>query len=256
MVACEGDNRAVNSPLASLTSVDWPNEPAGFTVLTDEPFDALDENGWGGVQRTTTNGSGLSVVTDALAPHSRDNVLQFRYAEGFPGGETPGVEYYDPASPVQETYFGFWWKPSNPWENHEGSGVNKLAMLFPQTQDVGVVYLMMFNDGSGYTIQVEPTFPLDTRRLPPNQTATSVDLGTWHQIEWYVKYSTTGNSDGVTKWWLDGVLQGVYTDLHMPDGDPGFIEYQLGLTWGGVGGTKADTADFQWYDHAHISEAP
>jgi len=64
-------------------------------VVTDEPFDALSENGWQGQQRDIINGSGLSLVADQAPPLSPPNVLQFRYANGFPGGDTPGVEFYD-----------------------------------------------------------------------------------------------------------------------------------------------------------------
>jgi len=53
-------------------------------------------------------------------------VLQFKYAAGFPGGVEPGVEWYDLAAPVKETYFAFWWKPSKPWQTHMASGVNKM----------------------------------------------------------------------------------------------------------------------------------
>jgi len=57
---------------------------------------------------------------------------------------------------VKETYFAFWWKPSNPWQNHSGSGVNKLAFLFPSAS--GCIYIMMFSEGGSYTLQVEPEF--------------------------------------------------------------------------------------------------
>jgi len=209
----------------------------------------LVENGWRGGSGQTTNGSGLFVVSDLTAPLSLSSVLEFKYAAGYTGGSEPGVEYYTPAAPVKETYFAFWWKPSSPWQNHSGSGVNKLAFLFPSG---GPIYIMMFNEGGQYTIQVEPEFSGDVRRLVPNVTATPVVLGAWHRVEWYVKYSTTGSSrDGVTRWWLDGVLQGQYADLQMGS-DAGFIEYQLAPTWGGVNGTKTET-DYYWYDHARIS---
>ncbi len=232
----------------------WPNEPAGFSVVTDEPFDALNENGWQGQQRDVINGSGLSLLPDQPAPFSPPNVLQFRYANGFPGGDTPGVEFYDLPAPTKETYFAFWWKPSDPWQNEVSSGANKMAYLMTMC-NCADINIIMFNAGTGYTVQVQTEFPGDGRRLAPNVTATPVTLGTWHLIEWYVKYSTTNSSgDGITQWWLDGVLQGNYTDLHTPS-DAGFYEYQLAPTWGGGGATKTET-DFYWYDHAHVSQRP
>src|SRR5207247_4661651 len=91
----------------------WSNEPAGFTVLTDEPFNTLNENGWQAVQSQTTNGSGLSLGADAGAPLSPPGVLQFKYAAGFVGGSEPGDEYYAPLLPVRENYFALWCKESN-----------------------------------------------------------------------------------------------------------------------------------------------
>jgi hypothetical protein len=229
----------------------WPNEPAGFTVVTDQWFTALNHDGWRGQQRETTNGSGLIVASHLAGPASTDGVLQFTYAPGFAAGREPGVEFYDLPTPTKAAYFAFWWKPSDPWQPH-ASGVNKIAFLMPVTSGAGSLYLMMFFDGSRYTIQVEPTFAGDTRRLAPNVTATPVVLGAWHRIEWYARYNTTDTTrDGVTRWWLDGVLQGSYRDLEMPR-DDGFLEFQLAPTWGGVGGVKART-DCYWYEHAHIS---
>src|SRR5881296_1659919 len=160
----------------------WPNEPPGLTVVSDGPFTALNEDGWRGQRRQTTNGSGLSVTTDSTAPLLPSTVLTFTYAAGYQGGSEPGVEFYHLPTPTQEAYFGFWWKPSNPWQPHP-SGVNKIAFLFPATSGAGSLYIMMYFDGTGYTIQVVPTFAHDTRRLAPNVTATPVVLGVWHRIE-------------------------------------------------------------------------
>src|SRR5207247_2441354 len=112
-------NRDVAGPRrVNVASAAWPNEPAGFTVLTDEPFNALNENGWQGVQSQTTNGSGLSLAADAGAPQSPSSVLEFKYAAGFVGGSEPGVEYYAPAAPVRETYFASRVNPSHPRPHH------------------------------------------------------------------------------------------------------------------------------------------
>lgn len=231
----------------------WPDEPAGLALITDEGFHRVTENGWRVAQRQRINGSGISLVTDSTAPFSPPDVLQFTYAPGFVGGSEPGAEFYDAPAPQRDTYVGLWWKPSNPWQNHDDSGVNKIAFLY--TADGSTIVLIMFHDTAGYTLQVVPEFRGDTRRLAPNVTATPVTLGVWHQIEWHVKYASSGAlKDGVTEWWLDGVLQGKYSDLQTPP-DAGFHEYQLAPTWGGVGGTKIE-ADCYWYDHAHISGSP
>jgi hypothetical protein len=209
-----------------------------MTLVSDTPLSALVGGGWQLVQRQQTNGSGVS-------PPS---VLEFRYAIGYVGGSEPGAAYYNPSPAIQETYFSFRWKPSNPWQNHQGSNVNKLAFLFPTSGNP--IYIMMYDEGGIYYINVEPEFSGDTRRLPPNKAVTPVVLGAWHLVEWYVKYGA--NKTGITRWWLDGVLQGEYLDLGTP-ADAGFSEYQLAPTWGGLGGTKSEL-DYHRYDHVRISK--
>jgi len=215
----------------------WPHEPAGFTPVSDGIPVVSRESRWG------CEGD-VSLATDHLV---------FSYRPGFQSGYAPGVAYLDVPTPTPETYFGFHWKPSNPWESHP-SGVNKIALLFPATSAGGTIYIMMFHDRGRYTIQVETTFDTDTRRLEPNITATPVGLGTWHQIEWYVRYSSNPSSrDGVVQWWLDGVLQGEYTDLQMPP-DAGFTQYTIRPVWGGgVGDTKKQMDSFS-YGRVHISK--
>ena len=61
-----------------------------------------------------------------------------------------------------------------------------------------------------------------------------------------------GGSDGIVRWWLDGVLQGTYTDVRFPD-DDGFEEFQIAPIWGGVGGPNKTETDFFWFDHVHVS---
>ena len=224
----------------------WPNEPPGLTVVSDVALGMWTKNGW------RCEGTGLSMVTDQAASASQPGALVFTYGPGFPSGYAPGVAYLDLPTPTPETYFGFWWKPSDPWQSHP-SGVNKMALLFPATSAGGTIYIMMFFDGAKYTIQVETTFSPDTRRLEPNLTTTPVALGTWHQIEWYVRYSTSATSrDGVVRWWLDGVPQGAYSDLQMP-ADSGFTEYTIRPVWGGgIGDVKTQT-DAYSYGRVHIS---
>src|SRR5690349_12733581 len=118
----------------------WPNEPSGLTVLTDAPFNSLTGNGWRAVQRTTTNGSGVTLTADATAPVSPPGVLQFTYGMGFPGGFTPAAVFYDPVTHTKDTYFAFWWKPSDPWQNNVPSDVNKIAFMF--TASGGDIFLM------------------------------------------------------------------------------------------------------------------
>lgn len=224
----------------------WANEPSGFTTIADDPFNQLVGNGWDIAYNT--NGYG-TIVADPSAPLSAPNVMQLMYPVGFAGGVAPATEYYSHAQ-ATEVFTGFWWKPSNPWQNHPGSNVNKI--LFWQTPTPGSSIDIQMYGPAPYYLHVVTEFPIGSFRLTPNVNATAVTLGQWHKIEWYIKYSTNGTSgDGIVKWWLDGVLQGYYTNLQMPD-DGGFNTYDISPSWGGVGGTKSET-DYYWYDQVHLS---
>ena len=191
----------------------------------------------------------MTVGQDATAPVSPASVLQVKYPAGFQGGSAPGTEIYAHA-PADEAFAGFWWKASNPWENHASSNVNKLAFWYTGSGS-GNLDIQMYGPAP-YHLHVVTEFPSGSRRLVPNVNATAVTLGVWHRIEWYVKYATSGSSgDGVVKWWLDGVLQGSYGDVQTPS-DAGFTEFKLSPTWGGVGDTKSGT-DYYWFDQLHLS---
>jgi hypothetical protein len=187
----------------------------------------------------------MSVVSDPTAPVSPTNVLQFHYPVGFPGSIAPGTEYF-PFAAQKEVYGGFYWKPSNPWQNHDGSNVNKIA--FWQSQTGGNPSYMLMHGPAPYWIDVV----VIANHMEPNVNKTVITLGQWHRLEWHLKYATTGSSgDGLAEWWVDGVLQGRYTNVQTPN-DAGFIEYQFSPTWGGVSGTKTED-DYYWYDHVKLS---
>lgn len=223
----------------------WSNEPSGFTTIADWGFDALNLNGFTTIWNDAGNGS---IIADGGAPASPPNVLQIEYPQGFAGGSAPATMYYDhPAS--KEVFTGLWWKPSNPWEN-QSSNVNKILFWFTGNSS-NSIDIQMYGPAP-YHLHVVTEFPSGSIRFQPNVNSTAVTLGQWHKIEWYIKYATTATSgDGIVKWWLDGVLQGSYSNIQTPD-DAGFTEWKLSPTWGGIGGNKTET-DYYWFDQAHIS---
>ena len=136
---------------------------------------------------------------------------------------------------------GFWWKPSSPFDY--GPNGNKIAFLFNGGGGAGgQQFMILLPDGR---LHVLPEYPGDFRWRHPNVNATFVTLGAWHRIEWYSNRST-----GTMKWWLDGVLQGSYTDVV---NSFAFDMFQFSPTWGGnIGARKAET-DHYWFDHVHLS---
>jgi hypothetical protein len=89
-----------------------------------------------------------------------------------------------------------------------------------------------------------PEYPGDYVWRRPNVNSTVVTLGQWHKVEWYV------HKNGTVKWWLDGLLQGSYTDADNP---VNFGMFQFSPTWGGNVGARKSWTDHYWYDHVRLA---
>jgi hypothetical protein len=232
----------------------WPNEPAGLTVRTDWgleqavptgfPLDAAipGSAGWRIVYEKApgaTNGW-AQLTTDLSAPFSPAAVYDFVYPEGMIEGHAPATVYYANLG-TRELFAGFWWKPSSPFDY--GPNGNKIAFLFNGGGGGGgQQFLILKPDGR---LHVLPEYPGDYRWRTPNVAATVVTLGVWHRIEWYCNLAT-----GTLKWWLDGVLQGSYTDV---TNGYAFTMFQFSPTWGGGTGARKRQTDHYWFDHARLS---
>ncbi|HYU00594.1 MAG TPA: hypothetical protein VEK85_09475 [Gemmatimonadales bacterium] len=242
----------------------WPNEPHGFTVISDYGFDdtipatsdalTLGRSGWRVQWNPLGNGSRIA---DRGAPFSPPAVYQVKYPVGFADGAAPSTLEYTLSPHVKELYWGFWWKPSNPFQS-DGSGVNKIAFLWTPSGRTDLLYFDLspnpwrircmndLNAGRG---------PSAGTRLEPNVTTTVIALGQWHRIEMHLKYSTGDLADGILKWWVDGVLNGVYANLQMVQ-DGGFDHVQFAPTFGGAQGDRKRQVDYYWFDHSHMSRRP
>src|SRR6185503_19500443 len=187
----------------------WPNEPAGFTLLSDYGFgdfvpatnrgDLLG-SGW----RIWWNDRGLGTLAqDNAAPQSPTGVFQVHYPIGWLSGYEPTMAEYVFSPHVTELYWGFWWKPSNPFQS-DASGVNKIAFVWTPS---GATDLLYFDLSPGpWRIRAMDDLiagggPRAGMRDEPNVATTVITLGQWHRIEIYLKYSTGTQANGVLKWW-------------------------------------------------------
>ncbi|TMQ52001.1 MAG: hypothetical protein E6K74_12805, partial [Candidatus Eisenbacteria bacterium] len=219
----------------------WPNEPAGFRVLTDWGLDQVlptsgdvpivGSLGWNVVYNASPGSARgwAQLVSDPSAPFSPASVYDFVYPQGMVEGTAPATVYY-PTLSSNEVYVGFWWKPSSPFDL--GPNGNKIAFLFNGGGTGGGQMFMILK--GDLRLHVLSEYPGDFRWRDPNINSTAVTLGAWHRIEWYGQLST-----GTMKWWLDGVLQGSYSDVHTTSA---FNMFQFSPTWGGNSGArKAET---------------
>ena len=231
----------------------WPNEPPGLMLISDYSFNdplpigpdvPVGSRGWG-----IDNQSGNATqVSDPTVPEGSTNVMQYRYPKGMRDGIGPATTYRQMGG--HELYVGFWWKASKPFHPHS-SGVNKIAFTFSKSNLLS--YINMQGTSEPYSITIHDAPLGNAQTLVPNRTTTPVMLGVWHRIELYEKYSTTASSnDGIVRWWVDGVLNGDYTNLNYAQ-DAGWGEFQFAATFGGnTGETKAED-DYYWYGRVRLS---
>jgi hypothetical protein len=265
------------SVLAGARSGPWPNEPSGFTVLTDWPYNQLVTNLDGSVSRganvwNQSPGTGLAaVVTDPSAPLSPPNVAQITYPVGLPSGSTPWTLYFGVSG--REYYTAFWWKTSQAWQG-DPSGVNKITFWQDEAPASANLIVMMNNQRQpAYTLAVA----LEFNRAANGHLANTLGggtvwhlfgnvhggnylivPGTWYRIELYFKGSTTPTSqDGVLRWWVTklgdaaSTQVGDYTNVNFDT--PNFIDFSFAPTWGGNSGVSKLSIDYYRIDHVHIS---
>jgi hypothetical protein len=228
----------------------WPNEPAGFTTLNDQPWNALTGNGWSYLRRTSSKDD--RILADSTAPFSPLNDLQIIFTTDMLHDTEPSVHWMSLSS-VKEIYTGWWMKVSPNW-SCSPAGCGKVTFLF--TNGAGQVYSNLYHPSSGvgppYRMGANTEWaPYGQKIWYPNVTTTNINPGEWHRIEFYYKWETTPgvSGDGIIRWWVDGTLNGNYVDVHYP-ASAGFIEFQYAPTLQ----NPPPAEQYMYIDHTHVSK--
>lgn len=233
-------------------AADWPNEPAGSTLMGDFGLNAREGNGFRAVYPT-----GGEIISDPTAPFSAPSVLRYSRSSGTVGNSCN--TYLDFAD-RNELYVGFWWKPSNPFTGWQ-TGQNKIGLV--KNKDVGHFYILMTGpQGGPFNLNVQLDYFTGNahlggngdnpgpRNIFANRGNASIALGVWHRIEFYVKNGTSPTSNnGIMRWWMDGVLQADYNQVNYPGP---FWEVMLAPIWDA--GIPLPFPEYHSYDHVHVSE--
>lgn len=238
------------------TAQSWPNEPAGFSVVLDCPFNAGDPRCGGSLY--DEYGTGRTGVPGD-APFSPDSALRV-YLPGTQkaGGAQVGKQL---DAGVDGFYFSVWWKVNAEFEG-TNSSLNKLMFVYSSYPDA-FFYYGFFGPRGANTF----TFYFETNTTTINNShlsntygdlvhfgnACQVTKNTWYRIESYIKKSTSATSrDGIFRWWLNGRLCGDYSNANFPNG---VNRWEFNTTWDGADfNTGGKTQDWiHWYDHLRIS---
>lgn len=222
----------------------------GLHVINDQPWNQLVGNGWQYLRRTSTKDD--IIISDSTAPRSPPNALRILFPPTMQPNTEPTVHWMALARPTEiETE---WDGKLSPNWTASPAGAGKITFLM--VSGGGQVYTNYYHQGGDPTVGWLPGPPfrvgINTEWAPygqrvwlPNKAITLVGLDSWHNYRVYYKWASTPSaSDGIIRWWVDGVLNGDYTNVQYPT-TRGFVEFQYAPTRQLVPPTE------QWMDIDH-----
>jgi hypothetical protein len=225
-----------------------------MTVVSDRPFNALNELGWG--DNFSPN---MAFMTDPTAPHSPSGIIRatFPPGNGYDGSGPGAADYY--SGNKRTVYIALWTKYSANWYGHP-SGINKLFYLFTSSGNPALVFSAI---GGGYSplspqvwLQGVVYYPGGSGNLGPNLVpAAEVTRDQWILLEVVAVGNTAGNRDGSVDWYMNGVHVGSYPMQWSP-GATTWSRVHWTTIWGGWLQGAAVVPATQWRDsdHFYISE--
>lgn len=237
------ENDASTKPLTKCPTCSWWFYNGRLQVVQTDRGPAWETN-----YPLTQKGGEGSVNMGARAWPSQSELYSsfwIRIGENRGAGAVPGNTF--DTNPSGTKWLGFW-----------GSGSRADA--------AAEVIIMLLN-----TARPASVFKLEIRQqnvLQPNGWVVRnmgqnrdrgylVAAGVWNHIETYWKLNTVGQSDGIARVWVNGVLVIEYTNVvwrAAPKID-GFYAWKWNPTWGGGAATKLQD-DVMQMDHVYISGKP
>jgi hypothetical protein len=228
------------------SAVSWPNEPLGFRAITDMAWNALTGNGWNYLRRSSAKDD--DIVMDASAPLSAEQMLRIIFTPSMPRDTGPSVHWIGLPSRPREMFTGWWMKMSPNWSASPAGG-GKITFAWAQNGQ-GQVYSNIGGSAAPHRININTEWaPYGQKFWEPNVTTTPVNYSQWYRIEWYLKWeSTPGAGDGVMKWWVNGVLNGHYTNVYFP-ATGGFEQFEYAPTRQ----NSPLSEEYLYIDHTRVS---
>jgi hypothetical protein len=223
-------------------------EPAGMSLITNEPFDALPSNHCTGYYT-------YSLVPDATAPYSPTSVFQILYPAGYHGGDSPGLTEC-PIASYRQVYMSMYLKFSPNFQGHL-THVNKIIHFWIG----GTNKLFLLGDGAGSApllasvgLQGVASSPYGTSaQVQPNVvTGAQFVRGQWYHLEMLATSNSSGANDGSVDLWLNGTLVAHLTGIQWTTGAPTFTDAKLDPTWGGLNDTVSSDMTLR-VDHLYLS---
>lgn len=262
------------APSSTAANGQWPNEPKEFVTVTDQPWNEIvrpaepgvvdklvararnvfasetaAQNRWSYLRRSSSKDD--QIIAGADAPFSPPGILRIVFTTDMQRDHEPSVHWIG-LPRVTEVYSAWWMKLSPNW-TCSPAGCGKIAFLFPENADGGVLYSNLSGTNELHYVNTVTTWKSTGYKLwHPNVTKTRVDNDRWYQVEWYVKWASSPDAaDGILRWWVNGVLNGDYRDVPFP-AVRSLVEFQYAPT-------RQDpppTEQFLFIDHTRVSLPP
>ncbi|MEP6495569.1 MAG: Ig-like domain-containing protein [bacterium] len=245
-----------------------PNEPSGFTTISDQPWDVAPRYstkttalGWTDIGEASSDGK-LSIVADPTSPFpsANHNVISGLFRQGDPGGAGPfnTTRPFAASEQYKNLYICLYLKHSAGFDNTNGNSGTKF--LWPAGDETRLAATYNGFDSANMDFSFFQQGAVD-RILAGNLNAAQARMdnrnGSWVRYEMLLTASSSDNTpDGQLHVWIDGVKTHQYTD----------VKWQMNaarkwssLTWnptygGGLHPVPHD--QFQYIDNIRVSGSP
>lgn len=252
------------SPVVDNNKI-WPNEPAGFKLVTEYGFDSIKGgNGW---INLAPDGD-AEIFEDMSAPVSPPAVLRDN-KQPFAGHG--GTGYYVNYPDHREIFFAMAWKSSDPFHGYP-NGANKILFFITNSPGSGGTWGLHYlgadpNDrfinvfvqsgrqdvNNCHVSNFLGQCDLNIGGFVPNVDKSPITPGVWHKVEVYFRLGkTTSSRDCIIKVWVDNKLKTQTLDANCPTDWP-FNGLMTNHTWDGQYAGNP-TMDNHFFDHIYISE--
>jgi hypothetical protein len=266
----------------------YPNEPAGFTLLTHQTFDSTLVNSGFDYNTGVTLVDLAATGNSPYPPVGNTNVAQWFFFAGLPGGTSPAnyghLSYpqWQTVKPRQQ-YQSFWIRLSDNWAPPPETGAQKLNFIFidkdggnhlgwaipemsPSLSTDGPApnwtsYTMhhVLEDIVGTASGGTGTVSLTNNIYPGDDARNLINPHVWNRLESLIVINTPGlNYDGICRWWVNGVLLGDHTDICWTTDTDANVQWGTDYwspTYGGAT-SPCPNDQYMWVKDIYISGAP
>jgi hypothetical protein len=223
------------------------NEPAGMTLISQRPFNSLNETaGW-----DTDNT--MSIVQDATAPFSPTSVLRETFPAGFVAGNSNGHSGIQWSTPYRVLYIRYWNKYSPNWQGQQTFSKQTYAWV---NGNYPPIFFGALGEGSN-PLTPEPvlqsTVNADGFKTPNLVPSARFTRGQWDLVEIVLVGNSAGNTDGTLDWYLNGVHIGSLSGIQWTSGAARWDIFEFQPVWGGQGGPVVSADMWVQWDHVYLS---